>query len=835
MPHLPESTVLYAPAALHAFREGEIAFFLDSAGPHWVAADERGARILESVDGRATLGDLVARHAGRHGLESGKAWLHVHDFVQDAVRAGFLSLTPPAAPAYGGRLQFGTPSALRELWLHTNNSCNLACTHCLVRSGPAETPGLAGRDWMRVIREALADGVERFYLTGGEPFLREDLPELARLVTEEGGRELIILTNATLFRGPRVSALDRLDRERVRLQVSVDGARAGTNDPIRGTGTFERALEGVRILADRGFEVSLTTVVTRENLPELPELTRLAAESGAKSQHLMWSHRRGRALESGNGFFPEISAILEGLMAAADEAARRGLALDNLEAARRRVLGPPGVKYDLGNAGWDSLCVYADGTVYPSAALAGHAPLACGRIQDRSLASIFRDSPVLDRFREASLARRPQALADPFRFLTGGGDVEHAYVFSTDARGEGDLTAPDPYYPIAIALVRRAMREAAETRAAQRNRRSGYDAPALHYAMGEDSIACGVADGAAAEMPVLTLHSNCVLSFDVDKPRAMVRDYYGRAAETPQAELCCPTKFDEAEIGHIPRAVVDRFYGCGSPVSAAGLREGETFLDLGSGAGIDVFIAARKVGPHGRAIGIDMTDAMLEVAGANRPLVAANLGFDVVEFRKGFLEDIPAPPKSVDAVTSNCVVNLSPEKGRVFAEIWRILKDNGRVVIADIVSDGPVPPHLKTNAELWGECTVGALTAEGFVSALERAGFYGIEILKKTYWKSIEGHPFYSMTVRGYKFEKTAGCVFRGQRAVYLGPGKAFVDEEGHTFPRGLEVEVCTDTAAKLAQLPYAGTFQVLAPEGDGSLESAERCGPGEPCAPGCC
>jgi hypothetical protein len=171
----------------------------------------------------------------------------------------------------------------------------------------------------------------------------------------------------------------------------------------------------------------------------------------------------------------------------------------------------------------------------------------------------------------------------------------------------------------------------------------------------------------------------------------------------------------------------------------------------------------------------------------------------------------------------------------VFAEIWRILRDNGRLVIADIVSDTEVPPHLKTNPDLWGECTVGALTAEGFVAALEKAGFYGIEILKKSYWKSIEGQPFYSMTVRARKFEKTAGCVYRGQRAVYLGPGKAFVDEEGHTFPRGLSVEICTDTAAKLAHPPYAGSFNVLEPEGDGALESSARGGPDEACAPGCC
>ena len=836
MPHLSEKTIVHAPR-FHAFREGEIEYFLDSDAPHWIAADERGSELLQQLDGHRVFGELVAGYASRHGLEAGKAWLHVHDFLQAGLRAGFLALAPIEHPAYEGRLRHTRPAGLRELWLHTNNSCNLACTHCLVNSGPGESPGLPAQELERVVDEALELGVERFYMTGGEPFLRSDLDRLIRRITDESGRELILLTNATLFRGPRGAGLSGFSRELVKFQVSVDGGSPETNDPIRGAGTFEKALDGVQVLADLGFEVSLTTVVTRQNLLELTELTRLADERGASSQHLMWSHKRGRARVSDNGFFPETADILVAVHATADEAARRGIPLDNLEAARRRVNGQPGVKYDLGNAGWDSLCVYADGTVYPSAALADHRPLACGRVPDLPLSAIFEKSPVLERFRSATLARRAQALADPFRFLTGGGDIEHAYVFSAGEDGDGDFTAPDPYYPIAVALAQRAMRETAEAKRAARNRRSGYDPPALFHAMGDGSIACGVADGAAAEMPVLTLHSNCVLSFDVDKPRALVRAYYGKAAETPQAELCCPTKFDEAEIGHIPRAVVDRFYGCGSPVSVAALNPGETFLDLGSGAGVDVFIAAKKVGPQGKAIGVDMTDQMLAVAAENKPIVAANLGYDAVEFRRGFLESIPVEDKSADAVTSNCVVNLSPDKGKVFSEIWRVLKDHGRAVIADIVSEREVPPHLKTNSELWGECTVGALTEEGFVAALERAGFYGVEILKKVYWKSIESYPFYSVTVRGWKFEKTAGCVYRGQRARYLGPAKAFVDEEGHTFPRGLEVEVCTDTAAKLSHAPYAGSFHVIEPEGNGNFAVTGSGATGSSCDPstGCC
>jgi SAM-dependent methyltransferase len=344
------------------------------------------------------------------------------------------------------------------------------------------------------------------------------------------------------------------------------------------------------------------------------------------------------------------------------------------------------------------------------------------------------------------------------------------------------------------------------------NRRSGYDAPVVLHAMGEGAIACDTADGLLAEQPVLPLHSNCVLSFDVDRPRAKVREFYGAAAERPRADLCCPTSYDASLVSHIPREVIDRFYGCGSPMEIAGIQPGERVVDLGSGAGIDVFIAAKLVGPEGRAIGVDMTDPMLAVAEEHRPAVAAALGYDAVEFRKGYLERVPVEDRSIDCVTSNCVVNLSPDKPRVFEEIWRVLKNHGRLVLSDIVSEREVPPHLKVNPELWGECLVGALTEAELLARLERAGFYGLTVLRKTYWKAVEGYPFFSVTVRGYKYEKAAGCIFKGHRAVYLGPGKAFLDEEGHLFPRNEPVEICTDSVAKLSRPPYLGMFAVVAP-----------------------
>ena len=823
---LESGTRLHVPE-LSLFEDDGLSYAVDPAAPNWIVVEPEGRRLLDAIagaDGGLTFGALVSRYAAERGLEAGRAWVAVHDFLGALERAGVLANQPFVRQPYPGRLALVAPQGLRELWLQINNACNLSCTHCLVSSGPGQDPGPPLELLTRMVNRATELGLERLYVTGGEPLIRKDVFALLRHATEAKGLDVIVLTNATVIGGAVRSGLHGLDWSRVRFQVSIDGARANTSDAIRGQGTFQKALQGARLLAELGFEVSLTTVTTTRNLAELPELPRIAQQVGARSQHLMWTHKRGRAAASLNGFFPDSRDLVAAVLRTADAAEEAGVQLDNLEVVKRRVNGVPGVKYDFGNGGWDSLCVNFDGKVYPSAALANEPALLCGNAIHEDLAAILERSPVVRALRSATVARKPSTRDDAFRFFTGGGDWEHAWCFSG-----GDPLAPDPYYPIQHALIRRVMTTLGKEKRARTNRRSGYDAPLVLHAMGEGAIACGTADGALAEQPVLTLHSNCVLSFDVDKPRATVREYYSAAAETPKADLCCPTKYDAEAVAHIPQEVLDRFYGCGSPITLASVHPGETVVDLGSGAGIDVFIAAKLVGPTGRVIGVDMTDAMLAVAEANQPRVAAALGYDVVEFRKGYLEQIPVQAKSVNVITSNCVVNLSPDKPRVFEEMWRVLNDHGRIVVSDIVSEREVPPRLKVNPELWGECLVGALTQEQLLAQLERAGFYGLTVVKKSYWKDVEGYPFFSLTVRGFKYEKTAGCLYRGHRAVYLGPGKAFIDEEGHLFPRNEPYEVCTDTVAKLSAPPYRDMFAILEP-GDERVGYA-CCGP----EGGCC
>ncbi len=828
MAELNQQTVVHAPSWTILERP-EWTIFLDGDAPNWAAVDARGAWLLRAAASPQPFAALVSAYAAHHALDTAKAWVHVQAFVSEALRHGLLRLEPFARAPYLGRARYLSLSRLRECWFHTNNSCNLACAHCLVSSSPRGEHGLPTETWRRLIDEAAGLGVDRVYITGGEPFVRPDMPELIRRITEQHGIELIVLTNATLFTGIRRALLDGLDRARVKFQVSIDGSTPAINDRIRGAGSLEATMAGLRELAGRGFDVTITTVVTGTNLEDLPRITALAESCGVRAQHLMWLHRRGRVVEDANGWFPAIDRLIPAVRAVSAEADRRGIVLDNAASFALRANAPAGTKFDLGNAGWQSVCVYADGRVYPSAALANHAPLDCGDAVSSSVARIWRTSPILEQIRQASVIRKAQAAGDPFRFLTGGGDLEHSYCFSGDFLGE------DPYYPLYQALLQDAMDALTARKAAMVNRRAGYDAPRIYHAMGDGAVVCGTSELGAQEMEVAFLHSNCVLSFDVEKPRKIVQAFYGQAAEQPQAELCCPTKYDPDEVGHIPQDVLDRFYGCGSPVTAARPQPGEVYVDLGSGAGIDCFIAAKHVGPTGRVIGVDMTDQMLAVANAHRASVAGALGYDVVEFRKGYLEAIPVEAKRADVVTSNCVINLSPDKPKVFAELWRILKDHGRAVIADIVSDREVPPRLKVNEQLWGECIVGALTEEQFLAMLEQAGFYGLSALKKAFWKSIEGFNFFSVTVQGFKFEKTQGCTFIGQQAIYRGPFQAVLDEEGHCFPRNVPVQVCADTAGKLAQPPYAGLFTILEADGSAQALAAQACCPTSSNGSGCC
>ncbi len=189
--------------------------------------------------------------------------------------------------------------------------------------------------------------------------------------------------------------------------------------------------------------------------------------------------------------------------------------------------------------------------------------------------------------------------------------------------------------------------------------------------------------------------------------------------------------------------------GCGTPTAFADMEEGMTVLDLGSGAGIDVFLAAKKVGPTGKAIGLDMTDEMIKLARRNK----AKLDIENAEFWKGDIENMPVESNSVDRIISNCVINLVPDKRRAFAEIYRVLKPGGKFTISDIVSEGDIPLEVRRDLELWAGCVAGALEKEVYLQIVREAGFRNVTIVAEKKYALDQDVPFglLSITLTGEK------------------------------------------------------------------------------------
>ena len=224
----------------------------------------------------------------------------------------------------------------------------------------------------------------------------------------------------------------------------------------------------------------------------------------------------------------------------------------------------------------------------------------------------------------------------------------------------------------------------------------------------------------------------------------VVREKYAGAARRVQAgeEGCCSSAccgsalaagsgdpitsnlYEAQEVAGLPPEAVQASLGCGNPTALAALNPGETVLDLGSGGGIDVLLSAKRVGSTGKAYGLDMTDEMLALARANQ----RKAGVANVEFLKGEIEHIPLPDNSVDVIISNCVINLSADKDRVFAEAFRVLKPGGRFAVSDVVVRGEVPPEIRRSVELWVGCVAGALEESDYISKLAKAGFEAIGV-----------------------------------------------------------------------------------------------------------
>ena len=310
-----------------------------------------------------------------------------------------------------------------------------------------------------------------------------------------------------------------------------------------------------------------------------------------------------------------------------------------------------------------------------------------------------------------------------------------------------------------------------------------------------------------------------------------VKNYYGKVLtgkKDLKTNACCGTDNFPAHLREVVKLIhpeiIEKCYGCGSPIPS--VLEGLAVLDLGCGTGRDSYILSKLVGPNGQVIGIDMTDEQLEVA--RRHLLFQMKQFNYtqpnVRFLKGYIEDLESleiKNNSVDLIVSNCVINLSPDKRRVFSEVFRVLKPGGELYFADIFTGRRMPKGLSEDPVLLGECLGGALYLEDFRRLLLEVGCHDYRVTSRSRIElknpEVEAKAgmidFWSMTIRSFKLKLEDRCEDYGQIATYLGtipesPHAFFLDDH-HLFEKGRPVPVCSNTAAMLQQTRYVSHFKV--------------------------
>jgi len=628
-------------------------------------------------------------------------------------------------------------------------------------SSPEASLELQTDEVKEILDEAFDLGARLIYATGGEPLIHPAFPLLCESVANLADSHLVTLTNGlAVFR--HRSLLESLPRNRFHFQVSLDGPQP-IHDALRGAGSFDRTLRGISLLQELGFPVALAMVVDTRSVESMEWLVEEAARLGLASVHYLWYFVKGHGSKEK---IPGLDDISRGLDQARLRAQSLGVAIDNVEILRSQVLSLPGTRYDLTNAGWQSLAVGPDGQIYPTAALVLEENLACGHFSE-GLEKIWRESAPLEALRHASLASCPQLNARPLSWLTGGGDPDHSWLNGNQFVGHDPWL--ELYEQTALSLI-----------AEQAGRDDLVDRPAFRARMGERLEACNEEDALCA-----FTHSNCVLSLAEVDGHSLVRAFYGEAATAPNEEIINPTGYEDSTETVLPDSALARSYGCGSPVLDAGIEPGNRVLDLGCGAGIELCVAAERVGPEGRVIGVDMLDEMLEQARLAAREMADRIGYENIELRKGLLEEIPLPDNSVDIVISNCVINLTEDKRRTFEEIRRVLGPGGRLVVADVCCEEEPSLAIRYNEKLRGECIGGALLQGELLGLLEDVGFEGITIVKRFPYREVAGHPFYSLTYAANSPGEPSA-----RRGVYRGPFAAVLTDDGQVLYRGRTLSI---------------------------------------------
>ena len=762
--------ILFTPDHIKKQKKG-ISLFIDPKSPNWVSVNHTGAEVFKLCNGKNSLSDIQNAIIKKHALPNKKkSGQEISEFLTAARLLEFVSAQKIETPDYPGRGKVIAPKKLDELWMYFTMACNLRCKHCLVDAGKVLKNELTVDEFKKVVDEGIKLGVKRFYITGGEPFIKEGIFDLIKYITKTKKRELIVLTNATLFDDKKIAQLKKLVGPKLLVQVSLEGPNAEIHDKLRGEGSFDAAVDGIKKLMSIGIIPIVSTAISKLNEKDIAKTSHFLSKLGIQEHNVLWMHAKGRGVDHMNELFVPSDNIAKAMKKLKNEYKEKEIIFDNVESLKVRVRTKRGRKNDLCNNCFEKVCVNSDGNVYPCASLNGDKHFNAGSVRKKSLKEIWLDSKVMQKGRDNSVKDKAECSECYLEYFCGGGCTSHSYYASQVDTGKGSITACDPYCSTYKSLFEEIIWELASEAVAPQDTKE-YAVPTVFNAM-DSKLPGHFGKGLKAidkKFDVGCYHCSCVLSVDVEddeeicKPEIKghvtktVKKKFSKAAHAPVADYYCPTGYNPKDLAHIPSEVLDVSYGCGNPAALASIKAGETLVDLGAGGGIDCFIAAKKLGKKGNVIGIDLTDEMVEKARESAKKVGDALGYHNVEFRAGNIMELPVDDNSVDLVISNCVINLTEDKTKVMDEIFRILKPGGRFLISDIVSDKPVPGYLKRDKEMWNACLSGALTDKRFKEAAEGAGFPDVTLKRNYLYKKVEFIQFYSITLKGSKPDKI-GC-----------------------------------------------------------------------------
>ena len=731
----------FVPSAWRRLEFEKTPVYVRDCSPSWFVPNTLGDRLLQQLS---------------TDFACNSNWAAAH----------FLERLPAGGQAdYPGQSACVDSCHLRELWFHLTNHCNLSCRHCMFASSPGDHTELATEVVLRRIEQAKALGCRLFALTGGEPFIHPGFTEIVEAILNCPETHVVVLTNGSCLR-QNEAALLRWGSQRFHLQVSMDGLPP-RHDAVRGEGAFEGLAKQLNVLRKNEFPFTVSMCVDDANVDDMPGVVETAANLGVSTVHYMWLFVRGRA---GKERSSATDRIFDALRRADACAQRLGVSLDNVEAFKTQVFAPSGTIHDGTTSGCESAAIGPDRYLYPSAALVSTPELATP--VGASLEEAWKESATLQAIRSTSA----RSIDAPLRFIIGGGDIDHSYTHGNA------FTGADPYWPLYEKIVLWLMTREAGVLA--------DDAiPRLRLKMGDILESCG-AHGAIA-----LVHSNCLLSTAQTDSRTSVKAYYTEAASDTKEDILNPACYPDELMDHIPPELRFRGYGCGSPVMDAKPQAGDCVVDLGCGRGIECFIASRQVGPTGRVIGVDMLDPMLVIAQASAERVARAIGYNNMEFKKGYLENLPLDEASVDLILSNCVLNLSTHKRNTFGEIFRVLKAGGRLVVSDVVCETEPDASIRNDDALRGECIAGAMTHRDLVGILDEVGFEHFRLIKRFPYRDVMGHRFYSMT-----YEAVKPAASSSVRVIYRGPMKAVESSRGRTLFAGIPATMPEADARRLGE-----------------------------------